>query len=124
MSEQSVNVEYVKLSRLTSVILFILTLGVGLPLIWLSVWITARSWPRTLSFTGIELRGGKFIRWDECERLVEVVTVMRPVTVTRFDLHTSRGVVKLPVERMVHGNAVMDYVVSHVPQDALGDPQE
>jgi hypothetical protein len=106
-------VQIVKTSGCMTLVLGVFTLGVA-PL---AIWLQQRNWPARLDEEGLVTRGGKRIVWEEFTRAVRVVTrIASGVTVERIELHSPKGKVLVPGERLVDGQRVVQYILEHLPE--------
>jgi hypothetical protein len=115
--ENKMDVRIIPLNGCMQVFLGVFTLGVA-PL---AIWISERSWPKSVDEQGLTTRGGKQIAWNEFTKVTRVLTrVTRgsSSTVEHFELRSSKGKVVVAAYRLVDGEQVLDYIWRHLPEQA------
>ena len=78
-----------------------LTLGIGT----LALWLHARQWPRRIERIGLQLRSGRFIRWDEISRM-GVTKRQFDDELVRVDLYFKTGKAQVPAAQLLYGDKV------------------
>ena len=115
--ENKMDVRIIPLNGCMQVILGVFTLGVA-PL---AIWISERSWPKSVDEQGLTTRGGKQIAWSEFTKVTRILTQVTrgsSTPVERFELKSRKGKVIVVVYRLVDGEKVLDYIWRHLPEQA------
>jgi len=92
-------------------LLGLFTCGVGA----LALWLTARSWPRTMDDDGITLRSGKRVLWRDCTRVVQVTAMGDGTRISgRAELEFGKVKVPLVPQSVLQGQAMLDFASRRV----------
>jgi uncharacterized Tic20 family protein len=87
----------------------------------LAIWWSMRRWPNWVDDQGLRLRSGAQIGWQQVTRVVKVISDVNGTVVTRYDLHSKIGVIRVVPDRLHGGDEVLGFILQRVPPSALLD---
>jgi len=105
-------IEYISMSIVQSIILFVVTLGMGHVLIW----IANRKRPSLLHHRGVTLMNGQVIEWKKIQRVVEDSDYAEIGSCTYFRFEIDHGSWRLMHNRVRNQQAVIAYISTHLPE--------
>ena len=105
-------IEYIPFSIIQSIILLVVTLGLGHVLIW----IANRKRPDLLHHRGVTLMNGQVIEWKKIQRVVEDSDYVEIGSCTYFRFELDHGSWRLMHNQVRNQEAVITYIATHLPE--------